>query len=54
MKLMHHHLDSVAERALVAQAKPRERDIMAILAPYAEAPQPAAKARGKRSLKAVG
>lgn len=51
MSLMHHHLDSVAERALVAQAKPRERDIMAILAPYAEAP--AAKAPRKRSLKAV-
>jgi DNA-binding GntR family transcriptional regulator len=38
MKLMHHHLDSVADRALVAQAKPRGRDIMDILAPYAEAP----------------
>lgn len=34
--LMHHHLDSVADRALVAQAKPRGRDIMDILAPYAE------------------
>ncbi|RXT54885.1 GntR family transcriptional regulator [Bosea sp. Tri-44] len=53
MKLMHHHLDSVAERALVAQVKPRERDIMAILAPYADAPKPAAKARRKRSLKAA-
>jgi len=53
MKLMHHHLDSVAERALVAQAAPRGRDIMAILAPYAEAPQPSAKPRGKRSLKAA-
>ena len=37
MSLMHHHLDSVAERALVAQAKPRGRDIMDILAPYADA-----------------
>ena len=53
MKLMHHHLDSVAERALVAQAKSRERDIMAILAPYAETSQPAARPRGKRALKAA-
>jgi DNA-binding GntR family transcriptional regulator len=53
MSLMHHHLDSVAERALVAQAKPRERDIMAILAPYAEAPAPAAKPMRKRPLKAA-
>jgi DNA-binding GntR family transcriptional regulator len=53
ISLMHHHLDSVAERALVAQAKPRGRDIMAILAPYAETSQPADKPRGKRSLKAA-
>lgn len=53
MNLMHHHLDSVAERALVAEAKPRGRDIMAILAPYAEAPPPAAKTARKRSLKAA-
>jgi DNA-binding GntR family transcriptional regulator len=53
MNLMLHHLDSVAERALVAQAKPRERDIMAILAPYAEAPRSAAKAGRKRTLKAA-
>lgn len=52
-RLMHSHLDSVAERALVAEAKPRERDIMAILAPYAQAPQPAVKPRPKRSLKAA-
>jgi len=51
--LMHHHLDSVAARALVAEAKPRERDIMAILAPYADATQTAAKPRGKRPLKAA-
>ena len=51
--LMHHHLDSVAERALVAEAKPRGRDIMAILAPYAQAPEPAAKTARKRSLKAA-
>lgn len=49
MALMHHHLDSVASRALVAQAKPRGRDIMDILAPYAESPAPARKA----ALKAV-
>ncbi|MGX1790011.1 GntR family transcriptional regulator [Bosea sp. NPDC055332] len=53
MKLMHHHLDSVAERALVAEAKPRERDIMAILAPYAEPPAPAGKIPRKRALKAA-
>ncbi|CAN7447874.1 GntR family transcriptional regulator [Bosea sp. LjRoot9] len=46
MSLMHSHLDSVADRALVAQAKPRGRDIMDILAPYAETPpaSPAGKA----------
>ncbi|PZU93825.1 MAG: GntR family transcriptional regulator [Chelatococcus sp.] len=42
MAMMHHHLDQVAERALVAQAKPRGRDIMDILAPYAE-PAPATR-----------
>lgn len=36
MALMHHHLEAVADRALVASAKPRGRDIMDILAPYAE------------------
>ncbi|HEY5796989.1 MAG TPA: hypothetical protein VIU82_18430, partial [Bosea sp. (in: a-proteobacteria)] len=41
MSLMHHHLDSVANRALVAQSRPRGRDIMDILAPYADAPRPA-------------
>lgn len=45
MGLMHHHLDSVAGRALVAEAKPRGRDIMEILAPYAE--PPAEGQRGK-------
>lgn len=40
MSLMHHHLDSVASRALVAQSKPRGRDIMDILAPYADLPRP--------------
>lgn len=34
--LMHHHLDSVANRALVAPGKPRGRDIVDILKPYAE------------------
>lgn len=38
--LMHHHIDAVAERALVAQAKPRDRDIMDIPAPYAAVPAP--------------
>lgn len=33
--LMHHHLDQVATRALVEEGKPRGRDIMDILAPYA-------------------
>ena len=47
MALMHHHLDSVASRALVAQTRPRGRDIMDILAPYAEPPRAArAKAAG--------
>jgi DNA-binding GntR family transcriptional regulator len=35
MSLMHTHLDSVANRALVTPAKPRERDLLEILAPYA-------------------
>lgn len=35
MGLMHDHLESVANRALVQHAKPRGRDIMDILAPYA-------------------
>jgi DNA-binding GntR family transcriptional regulator len=50
MSLMHHHLDSVAARALVAQAKPRGRDIMDILAPYAETSpaSPAGNARAGR------
>lgn len=52
--LMHHHLDSVAERALVAQSKPRGRDIMDILAPYAEtAPAAAPPAGRKRRLDAA-
>ncbi|KFC63605.1 Transcriptional regulator [Bosea sp. LC85] len=48
MSLMHHHLDSVAERALVAQAKPRGRDIMDILAPYADAPVTRSAVRKRR------
>jgi DNA-binding GntR family transcriptional regulator len=36
MDLMHHHLDSVANRALVAPAPRRGRDLLDILAPYAE------------------
>jgi len=34
--LMHTHLDSVATRALVEPTAPRERDLLDILAPYAE------------------
>lgn len=48
MGLMHHHLDSVAGRALVAEAKPRGRDIMEILAPYAEPPAERGKAASAR------
>ena len=36
MGLMHSHLDSVATRALVAPAPQRGRDLLDILAPYAE------------------
>ncbi|MGU3496879.1 GntR family transcriptional regulator [Xanthobacteraceae bacterium A53D] len=36
--LMHHHLHSVADRALVEEGKQRGRDIMDILAPYALPP----------------
>jgi DNA-binding GntR family transcriptional regulator len=36
MGLMHSHLDSVASRALVAPAPQRGRDLLDILAPYAE------------------
>ncbi|OQW58630.1 MAG: GntR family transcriptional regulator [Proteobacteria bacterium SG_bin9] len=36
MKLMHSHLDSVANRALVAPSPPRGRDLLEILAPYAD------------------
>ncbi|MFB6459840.1 GntR family transcriptional regulator [Bradyrhizobium tunisiense] len=36
MELMHHHLDSVANRALVAPAPQRGRDLLDILAPYAD------------------
>jgi len=36
MELMHHHLDSVANRALVAPTPQRGRDLLDILAPYAD------------------
>jgi hypothetical protein len=36
MGLMHSHLDSVATRALVAPAPQRGRDLLDILAPYAD------------------
>jgi DNA-binding GntR family transcriptional regulator len=48
--LMDHHLDAVADRALIAAHPPRERDIQEILAPYAaEAAAPPAKARRRSS-----
>jgi DNA-binding GntR family transcriptional regulator len=37
--LMHHHLEAVAERALVAPGKTRSQDLLEILAPYASAPR---------------
>jgi DNA-binding GntR family transcriptional regulator len=49
MALMHHHLDSVAARALVAPAPPRGRDLLDILAPYA-----GDEPRRKRAAMAVG
>ena len=49
MELMHHHLDSVASRALVAPAKPRERDLLEILAPYAADEDEPSKTKSKRS-----
>jgi hypothetical protein len=36
MGLMHSHLDSVASRALVAPSPQRGRDLLDILAPYAD------------------
>ena len=36
MGLMHSHLDSVANRALVAPTPQRGRDLLDILAPYAD------------------
>jgi DNA-binding GntR family transcriptional regulator len=36
MSLMHSHLDSVANRALVTPAPQRGRDLLDILAPYAD------------------
>jgi DNA-binding GntR family transcriptional regulator len=54
MSLMHTHLDSVANRALVTPAKTRERDLLEILAPYAadetnnEKPKVKSKSRGVR------
>jgi DNA-binding GntR family transcriptional regulator len=39
MELMHGHLDSVATRALLAPTPQRGRDLLDILAPYAEEPE---------------
>lgn len=36
MSLMHSHLDSVAERALVVPAAARGRDLLEVLAPYTD------------------
>jgi DNA-binding GntR family transcriptional regulator len=48
MALMHRHLDSVASRALVAPTKPRGRDLLEILAPYAgDDPPPRAAKRAR-------
>ena len=35
--LMDHHLDAVAERARITAAPPRDRDLLRLLAPYAQA-----------------
>ena len=35
--LMDHHLDAVAERARIVAGPPRDRDLLRLLAPYAEA-----------------
>ncbi|WP_246733443.1 GntR family transcriptional regulator [Methylobacterium sp. BTF04] len=35
--LMDHHLDAVAERARIVATPPRDRDLLRLLAPYAEA-----------------
>jgi DNA-binding GntR family transcriptional regulator len=45
LSLMHSHLDSVASRALVAPAPQRGRDLLDILAPYAD------EAEGERVVK---
>lgn len=45
MALMHHHLDAVAIRALVAPSKPRSKDLLDILAPYADGDAPGGKPR---------
>jgi len=44
-KLMDHHLDAVADRALIASHPASERDIQDILAPYAMATAPKARIR---------
>ena len=49
MKLMRSHLEDVAERALLVTPEARGRDLMDILAPYAE--QVAAPPRGRPSRK---
>jgi DNA-binding GntR family transcriptional regulator len=41
MSMMHHHLDAVASRALVAPSKQRSQDLVDILAPYADEIEPA-------------
>lgn len=50
MAVMGDHLESVARRALLTPSEPRGRDLMDVLAPYAEAE---AAARPKRRVKAI-
>jgi hypothetical protein len=44
---MDHHLDAVADRALISAHPAKERDIQDILAPYAAEASPKVKARRK-------
>jgi hypothetical protein len=45
---MDHHLDAVADRALIVAHSPKERDIKEILSPYAHEAAPAKAAKTKR------
>lgn len=53
MALMHHHLDAVATRALVAPTKPKAKDLVDILQPYASeeaAPKSAQRASARKAV----